>query len=99
MTIQSLTETLNNQYEINLYNNDPFNPDVIAQSSISAYAKKTLFKYVDTLIKWADALFPLDPRESINQATNLTVLANTLLGNKPGHMGRETAVKIGSQEV
>src|SRR3546814_345230 len=83
MTIQSLTETLNNQYEINLYNNDPFNPDVIAQNSISDYAKTTLFKYVDTLIKWADALFTLDTRESINQAPNLYVLANKLLGKKP----------------
>ncbi|WP_168254989.1 neuraminidase-like domain-containing protein [Rhizobium leguminosarum] len=88
MTIPSLAEILNNHYEINLYNNDPFNPDVIAQSRISAYAKATLLKYVDTLIKWADALFTQDTRESINQATNLYVLANNLLGKKPEVVGK-----------
>jgi hypothetical protein len=88
MTVPSLSDILSNQYEINLYNNDPFDPDVIAQSRISAYAKAALLKYVDTLLKWGDALFTQDTRESITQAQNLYVLANSLLGKKPEMVGK-----------
>ena len=87
MTIPSLRETLTNVFEINKYNNDPFNPDAIAQLRISAYAKTTVLKYVDNLIQWADSLFTLDTRESITQATNLYVLARDLLGKKPEVVG------------
>lgn len=88
MDIPSLTDVLNNQFEVNIYNSDPFDPDAIARLRISAYAKATLLKYVDTLIKWADALFTQDTRESITQATNLYVLAESLLGQKPEMVGK-----------
>lgn len=88
MTIPSLQQTLTNQFEINKFNDDPFDPHAIAQLRISAYAKTTVIKYVDNLISWGDALFTLDTRESITQATNLYMLAQDLLGRKPQVVGR-----------
>lgn len=87
MTVPSLQEILTNTFEINKYNNDPFDPHAIARLRISAYAKTTVLKYIDNLIKWADALFTQDTRESITQATNLYVLARDLLGQKPDVVG------------
>ena len=87
MNIPTLYEVLNNECEIDAYNFDPFNPDAIARLRISAYAKTTAIRYITNLIDWADNLFSIDSRESITQATNLYVLANSLLGNKPMVMG------------
>jgi hypothetical protein len=87
MDLPSLQETLTNGFEINLYNNDPFDPHAIARLRISAYAKYTVLRYVENLISWADALFTQDSRESISQATNLYVLARDLLGRKPEVVG------------
>jgi hypothetical protein len=87
MDIPTMTEILSNQCEINAYNNDPFDPDAIAKLRISAYAKATVIKYIDNIILWADALFSQDTRESIAQATNLYILAQDLLGQKPVNLG------------
>jgi len=87
LDIPTMTEILTNQCEINAYNNDPFDPDAIAQLRISAYAKATVIKYIDNIILWADALFSQDTRESIAQATNLYILAQDLLGQRPINLG------------
>ncbi len=87
MDLPSLKEILTNTVEINLSNNKPFDPDAIASLRISAYAKVAVLKYVDNLIKWADALFTQDTRESINQATNLYIMARDLLGETPQVVG------------
>lgn len=87
MTLPGLRDTLQNQFEITAYNDDPFNPDAIARLRISAYAKATVLKYVDNLILWGDALFRQDTRESLAQATNLYVLASQLLGHRPEMVG------------
>jgi len=83
MDIPTLTEILTNQCQIDAYNDDPFNPDAIASMRISAYAKASVIKYIDNLIQWADALYATDTREAIDSATNLYVLANELLGERP----------------
>lgn len=87
MTIPGLREILTNPFEINTYNSDPFDPDAIARLRISAYAKTTVMKYIDNLILWGDALFALDTRESIAQATNLYLAAAALLGKRPEVVG------------
>lgn len=87
MTLPGLRDILQNQFEITTYNDDPFNPDAIARLRISAYAKATVLKYVDNLIRWADALFRQDTRESVAQATNLYLLASQLLGRRPEQVG------------
>ena len=74
-------ETLSQQ--IADWQNDPFNPHLIARQRISAYQKAVVIKYLDNLIAWGDQLFTRDTIESINQATQLYVLAAQILGPKP----------------
>lgn len=61
----------------------PFKPHVIARSRPVAYQKAVLMKYIDNLIDWGDYLFRQDTMESVNQATQLYIIAENLLGPKP----------------
>lgn len=65
------------------WRDNPFNPHMIARSRIIAYQKTVVMKYLDNLINWADQLFARDTLESINEATQLYVLAYELLGRRP----------------
>ncbi len=68
---------------INAWKNDPFRPHLIARYRQSAYMYKTVMAYLDNLISWGDSLFRQDTRESINEATQIYVLASGILGPKP----------------
>lgn len=61
----------------------PFQPHVIARFRPVAYQKAVLMKYVDNLIEWGDYLFRQDTMESIVQATQMYILADKLLGDRP----------------
>ncbi|HEX6839129.1 MAG TPA: neuraminidase-like domain-containing protein, partial [Polyangia bacterium] len=65
------------------WRNDPFSPHLVARERISAYQKAVVIKYLDNLIAWGDQLFRQDTIESINQATQLYVLASEILGPRP----------------
>jgi hypothetical protein len=65
------------------WRNKPFSPHLIARQRIAAYQKFVVMKYLDNLIAWADQLFRRDSFESINQATQLYVLAADILGKRP----------------
>lgn len=69
--------------QIDAWLDNPFNPHLIARMRITAYQKNVVMKYIDNLITWADQLFSRDTIESINEATLLYVLANTILGPRP----------------
>ena len=45
--------------------------------------------YLDNLIAWGDALFRQDTGETINEATQLYVLAANLLGPRPQEVPRK----------
>lgn len=62
---------------------DPFNPHAIARLRTVAYMKTTVMKYLDNLIAWGDQLFRRDTIESINEATQLYLMAAEILGRKP----------------
>ncbi|MBL7624408.1 hypothetical protein I7331_35195, partial [Frankia sp. AgB1.8] len=62
---------------------DPFKPYVIARLRPAAYMKAVVMHYLDNLIAWADQLFRRDTIESINEATQLYVLAGEILGRRP----------------
>lgn len=62
---------------------DPFDPHAIAQIRTTAYQKTVVMKYLDNLLAWGDQLFRQDTIESINEATQLYVLALELLGERP----------------
>jgi len=61
----------------------PFEPFLVARSRTVAFQQAVLMKYIDNLIAWGDSLFTQDTMESVNQATQMYVLADKLLGPKP----------------
>ncbi len=61
----------------------PFEPHRIANYRTVAYQKTVVMKYLDNLIAWGDNLFRQDSMESINEATQLYILAADILGPRP----------------
>ncbi len=68
---------------IDQWRENPFQPHNIARNRPTAYMKWVVMKYIDNLIAWGDNLFRQDTIESINQATQLYVLAGHILGPRP----------------
>ncbi len=68
---------------INTSNSKPFQPHAVARSRPIAYQYSVVMKYLDNLIAWGDSLFRQDTIESINEATQIYVLAANLLGTRP----------------
>ncbi|WP_024756736.1 neuraminidase-like domain-containing protein [Streptomyces exfoliatus] len=66
----------------------PFQPHRVARLRPTAYQKYVVMKYLDNLIAWGDQLFGRDTIESINEATQLYVLAARLLGKRPETVDR-----------
>lgn len=61
----------------------PFQPHAVARTRHLAYQYCVVMKYLDNLIAWGDSLFRQDTIETINEATQLYVLAANLLGPRP----------------
>jgi hypothetical protein len=68
---------------IQAWRDKPFQPHVIARGRYLAYQLNVLMKYLDNLLAWGDSLFRQDTMESLNEATQVYVLAANLLGPKP----------------
>ena len=68
---------------INAWKAAPFQPWIIAQYRPTAYMYKTVMAYLDNLIAWGDSLFQQYTIETINEATQLYILAANILGPKP----------------
>nr|WP_308873994.1 neuraminidase-like domain-containing protein [Thiothrix subterranea] len=66
--------------QVNEWRNNPFMPHVVSRSRPSAYMKWVVMKYIEILIAWGDYLFRQDTIETINQATQLYVLASHIYG-------------------
>lgn len=58
----------------------PFEPHLLARMRPAAYQKTVVIRYVENLIGWADSQFRQDTMESINDATQLYLLAADILG-------------------
>lgn len=69
--------------QIKDWRENPFNPHRIAMNRVKAYQMATVMKYIDNLVEWGDQLFRRDTMESINEATQLYLLAAEILGRKP----------------
>nr|WP_218780231.1 neuraminidase-like domain-containing protein [Crenothrix polyspora] len=78
---------------INEWRNKPFMPHVVARSRPVAYMKWVVMKYIDNLLAWGDYLFRQDTIETINQATQLYVLAGHILGQKPMMIPKRGKIK------
>jgi hypothetical protein len=61
----------------------PFQPYVVARGRYLAYQLSVVMKYLDNLLAWGDSLFRQDTMETINEATQVYVLAASLLGPRP----------------
>jgi len=61
----------------------PFQPHVVARTRYIAYQTNVVMKYLDNLLAWGDSLFRQDTVETLNDATQIYVLAANLLGPKP----------------
>jgi Tc toxin complex TcA C-terminal TcB-binding domain/Neuraminidase-like domain/Putative peptidoglycan binding domain/Salmonella virulence plasmid 28.1kDa A protein len=86
--IQRLTRMINAhdagaEHQVAEWRANPFEPHVIAGLRPVAYQRAIVMKYIDNLIAWGDQLFRQDTMESVNEATQLYVLAAELLGPKP----------------
>jgi hypothetical protein len=55
----------------------------VAQVRVFPYQYAVVMKYLDNLIAWGDSLFRQDTIESINEATQIYVLAANILGARP----------------
>src|SRR6185369_8895584 len=78
---QLVQDDLLNGYDA--IHNKPFQPHAVARTRHLAYQYCVVMKYLDNLIAWGDHLFQQDTVESINEATQLYVLASNLLGDRP----------------
>ena len=77
---QLQSDTINS---INAWAATPFEPFVVAQYRPTAFMLKTVMAYLDNLIAWGDSLFKQYTVETINEATQIYVLAANILGPKP----------------
>jgi Tc toxin complex TcA C-terminal TcB-binding domain len=68
---------------IQAWRDKPFQPHVIARTRYLAYQLNVVMKYLDNLIAWGDSLFRQDTIETLNEATQVYVLAANILGPKP----------------
>lgn len=75
--------------QIEYWKDNPFDPHAVAEMRISSYMMSTVFAYVDNLVRWGDYLFQQDTLETINEATNLYILAARLLGKRPEEITKE----------
>ncbi|HLQ25409.1 MAG TPA: IPT/TIG domain-containing protein [Acidiferrobacterales bacterium] len=69
--------------QVSQWTTNPFDPFLIARMRTIAFRKTVVMKYLDNLIAWGDYLFSQNTRESINEATQIYVLAQQILGDKP----------------
>jgi hypothetical protein len=73
--------------------NKPFQPHAVARTRHLAYQYCVVMKYLDNLIAWGDSLFRQDTVESINEATQIYVLAANLLGPRPQRIPQRGTVR------
>ena len=79
--------------QIYAMNNDPFNPFVIGRMRTVAFRMKVVMAYLDNLIAWGDSLFGQNTRESINEATQIYVLAKEILGPRPTQIAQRGEIQ------
>jgi hypothetical protein len=83
IALNSIANNNNATSQVAAMQNDPFNPYVIGRMRKLAFMKNVVMKYLDNLIDWGDMLFRQNTIESINEATQLYILAANILGKRP----------------
>jgi len=80
---QTATSYIASANAILAWQQDPYDPDLIARTRIATYAKATVMKFLDTLLAWGDSLYAQYTAEMVSQAEQLYIMADMLLGPKP----------------
>lgn len=78
--------------QVHLWEDNPFKPHLIARMRMLSYMKNVVMCYLDNLIAWGDKLFRQDTIESINEATQLYILAANILGPRPQEIPKRAEV-------
>jgi hypothetical protein len=78
---------------ITTWRKNPFEPWAVAKFRPTTYMLKTVMAYLDNLIAWGDSLFQQYTIETINEATQLYVMAANILGAKPQAVPKKGSVK------
>ena len=78
------------------WRDNPFDPHLVASNRPLAYMKHVVIKYVENLIAWGDSLFRLFTRESVNEALQIYVIANHILGPRPEFVPKRGEIKAES---
>lgn len=76
------------------WRDDPFNPHLMARLRHGTYQRMVVMKYLDNLIAWGDHLFAQDSIESCNEAMQLYVLAQQMLGDRPDELPARHALEV-----
>jgi hypothetical protein len=87
------------QQQVSVSQQNPFNPFAIARLRTTAFQKATVMKYLDNLIAWGDNLFRQNTRETINEATQLYILAEQLLGPRPQQVQRDGSAPLAYKDL
>jgi len=77
---------------------NPFDPHLVAANRPLAYMKHVVMKYVENLVAWGDSLFRQDTMESVNEALQIYVIANHILGPRPEFVPKRGEIKAESYE-
>lgn len=87
---QPYNDTINS---ISAWQENPFQPWAVAKFRPTAYMLKTVMAYLDNLIAWGDSLFQQYTIETINEATQLYIMAANILGPRPQAVPKKGSVK------
>ncbi len=93
-TLEDLFEDDALEAQISEWQANPFKPHVIARLRLVTYMKAVVMRYIDNLIAWGDQLFRRDSIESINEATQLYILAAQILGRRPEQIPARAKAKV-----
>lgn len=74
------------------WKDNPFQPFVVGRYRPTAFMLKTVTAYLDNLIAWGDSLFQQYTIETVNEATQLYVLAANILGPRPQAVPKKGSV-------
>jgi Tc toxin complex TcA C-terminal TcB-binding domain len=78
---------------IKKWRDNPFKPFAVARNRPVAFMKNVVLKYVENIRLWADSLFRAFTRETVNEALQLYVIANHILGPKPEFVPKRGTIK------
>lgn len=99
VNLSAVTDPRSRENEIiGEWRDNPFDPHLVASNRPLAYMKNVVVKYVENLIAWGDSLFRQDTMESVNEALQIYVIANHILGPRPEFVPKRGEIRAESYQ-